>query len=45
MFPGIAGELASRQSVYQDIIKEREKVKRPGKNKRKAVLQFFSFNL
>jgi hypothetical protein len=44
MFPGFAGELASIQSVYQDIIKDREKVKHPETRKRKAVLQFFSFN-
>ena len=45
MFPGNAGELASIQSVYQDIIRDHDRVKRPAKNKRKAVLEFFSFNL
>jgi len=43
MFPGYTGELASIQSVYNDVMKEKEvPVSRPVR-KRQGILQFFQF--
>jgi hypothetical protein len=43
MFPGYSAELASIRSVYDDIVRDFEPVKRTTVKKRKGVLQFFQF--
>jgi hypothetical protein len=43
MFPGYCAELASIQSVYEDIAKGTQPVMRSLVKKRKGVLQFFQF--
>lgn len=43
MFPGYAGELASVNTVYNDIVKEKELLKAKQEKKRTGILQFFQF--
>jgi len=43
MFPGCTGELASINTVYQDVMKENEFLKTKQARERKGILQFFQF--
>ena len=43
MFPGYAGELASINTVYNDIVKEKELIETKQEKKRTGILQFFQF--
>ncbi len=43
MFPGYTGELASINSVYQDVMKENEYLQTKQVRERKGILQFFQF--
>ncbi|NOT51828.1 MAG: hypothetical protein HOP10_11195 [Chitinophagaceae bacterium] len=43
MFPGCSGELASVNTVYEDIAKEKKTVARKPVRKRQGILQFFHF--
>jgi hypothetical protein len=43
MFPGYSGELASVNTVYNDVLKENEYMQTKHENKRKGILQFFQF--
>jgi hypothetical protein len=43
MFPGYSGELASIQSVYDDMVRDKESRKKKPVRKRQGILQFFQF--
>jgi len=43
MFPGNTGELASINTVYQDVLKENEYLQTKQSRERKGILQFFQF--
>jgi hypothetical protein len=43
MFPGYVGELASINTVYNDVIKEKELLETRQEKKRSGILQFFHF--
>ena len=43
MFPGYAGELASINTVYNDVVKEKALLGAKQEQKRRGILQFFQF--
>lgn len=43
MFPGCNGELASVNTVYDDIVKEKKTIMKKPVKKRQGILQFFHF--
>ena len=43
MFPGYAGELASINTVYNDVVKEKELLETKQEKKKTGILQFFQF--
>lgn len=43
MFPGYVGELASVNTVYNDVVKEKELLEARQEKKRTGILQFFQF--
>lgn len=43
MFPGYVGELASVNTVYNDVVKEKELLETKQEKKRTGILQFFQF--
>ncbi len=43
MFPGYVGELASINTVYNDVVKEKELLEAKPEKKRTGILQFFQF--
>lgn len=43
MFPGYTGELASINTVYNDVVKEKELLEAKQEKKRTGILQFFQF--
>ena len=43
MFPGYTGELASINTVYNDVVKEKELLEANQEKKRTGILQFFQF--
>lgn len=43
MFPGYGGELASVNTIYNDVVKEKELLETKQEKKRTGILQFFQF--
>jgi len=43
MFPGYGGELASINTVYNDVVKEKELLEAKQEKKKTGILQFFQF--
>ena len=43
MFPGYVGELASVNTVYNDVVKEKQLFEATREKKRTGILQFFQF--
>jgi|CXWL01.1.fsa_nt_gi hypothetical protein len=43
MFPGYSGELASVNTVYNDVVKEKRSISVKPVKKRQGILQFFNF--
>jgi hypothetical protein len=43
MFPGYVGELASVNTVYNDVVKEKTLLDAKQEKKKAGILQFFQF--
>ena len=43
MFPGYNGELASINTIYKDIMKDKKILPKKIKRKRQGILQFLNF--
>ena len=43
MFPGYAGELASVNTVYNDVVKEKDMLEAKQEKKKTGIFQFFQY--